>query len=40
MVEVMIAIPAVCTAIMPGGFGGGGGNNQEISGMAGEVIYL
>jgi len=26
---------------MPGGFGGGGGNNvKEISGAAGEMIYL
>jgi len=25
---------------MPGGFGGNGNNVKEISGMAGEVIYL
>jgi len=32
--------PPILPAIMPGGFGGGGNNNMEISGMAGEVIYL
>ena len=31
--------PPMLPMIMPGGFGGGK-NNQEISGMAGEVIYL
>ena len=32
--------PPMLPAIMPGGFGGGGNNVQEISGAAGEVIYL
>ena len=32
--------PPMAPSIMPGGFGGGGNNVQEISGMAGEVIYL
>jgi hypothetical protein len=32
--------PPLVPSTMPGGFGGGGGNNLEVSGMAGEVIYL
>jgi len=32
--------PPLLPATMPGGFGGGGNNAKEISGMAGEVIYL
>jgi hypothetical protein len=32
--------PPTLPAIMPGGFGGGGNNVQEISGAAGEVIVL
>ena len=32
--------PPMVPSVMPGGFGGGGNNVQEISGLAGEVIYL
>ena len=32
--------PPFTPAMAPGGFGGGGNREQEISGMAGEVIYL
>jgi hypothetical protein len=32
--------PPLVPSTMPGGFGGGGGNNLEVSGMAGEVIRL
>ena len=32
--------PPLIPAMMPGGFGGGGNREQEISGMAGEVIVL
>jgi len=33
--------PPMLPMVMPGGFGGGGGNNvKEISGAAGEMIYL
>ena len=32
--------PPLLPVTIPGGFGGGGNNAKEISGMAGEVIYL
>jgi len=32
--------PPMLPAMAPGGFGGNGNNVKEISGMAGEVIYL
>jgi len=32
--------PPTLPMVMPGGFGGNGNREQEISGMAGEVIYL
>jgi len=32
--------PPLLPVTIPGGFGGGGNNVKEISGMAGEVIYL
>ena len=35
-----MAPPPMLPAMAPGGFGGGGNNVKEISGMAGEVIYL
>jgi len=38
--SVPMGPPPMLPAIMPGGFGGGGNNNMEISGMAGESIYL
>ena len=34
------AEPPFTPAMLPGGFGGGGNNVKEISGAAGEVIYL
>jgi len=38
--SVPMGPPPMLPAIMPGGFGGNGNNNMEISGMAGESIYL
>jgi hypothetical protein len=32
--------PPMVPSVMPGGGGGGGNNVQEISGLAGEAIYL